>query len=297
MLFRIIHLSKTHKGGAEWGKDRIANHDKYFVTDKCQSLANAKKTDWLEIIKELKSCAPRDVIIQKSQIIEARDNMNDGSVILKVGDSRINDEYIMMKKVQSIKGFIKPICKFECEDDLQEYFEGRRKTICKSPGKGFNVMILPVFTLGSIADYEWVDRALLVSCLQLAVVAYAEAFWKIGFVHNDFHAGNILLKKTRRHNTEFVVGETQILISSLRPWISDLETSYTVESHDDLKAWEDFKYDVQKLFFILPSQNTGINKNSISQVIQYLSSLNKKPDSLETFMNGILPRITTIELM
>jgi len=133
---------------------------------------------------------------------------------------------------------------------------------------GCDTILMPFFPLGSIASYQWSteDTRPLKSCLQMACLALMDAFLNKQVVHGDFHAANILLKKTKLKALDY--DAVSVPTYGLRPWIGDFEKSYV---HDgSASAFEDFKYDLQKLFFLLPTFLPRISKQKVLRISSYI---------------------------
>jgi predicted unusual protein kinase regulating ubiquinone biosynthesis (AarF/ABC1/UbiB family) len=111
----------------------------------------------------------------------------------------------------------------------------------------------------SIASYKWnTDNIqILHNTLYLACIAYIDAYIENNFVHGDFHAGNLLLKKTNDTHTH--------------PWICDFEKSYIKKRSPQTD--EDFLYDIQKLFFLLPNMIHNIDKTNIMNIPYYINNI------------------------
>lgn len=267
MRYRLSRLYKQNGAG---GFSRNPNNEKYYV-DTCARDASTKP-DWIKIIRELKRVHPRDIDIQKSQLLDAERAQPHGDrVVVKIGDasSGIKNEFRMSKSLGKIKGFVKFVCHFTCADDFRDFFQGTRTGVCNNKShqaseQQMHVAIMPFFPLGSVAGFSWTkdNLAALHSMLMMACVAYANAFLIKGFVHNDFHAANILLKPTKQK--EMYDG---IPTHGMRPWICDYENSYIATiTGDARRPFADFKYDLQKLFFLLPTLSPRVARTGVVKV-------------------------------
>jgi serine/threonine protein kinase len=247
------------------GLSRNPNSTKYYVSS-CSP-------EWIHIEKELKIAHDmRDIDIQKSQILIGTMLSND--IVVKIGDSNdLTNEYTIAQQIKKFKGFVKFLCFFTCHDDFREFFKGQRIHLCKSLGTTMKVIIMPFYPLGSIASYRWSkdNMNILHSCLYIACICYIDAYKEKGFIHNDFHAANILLKETKQSNLVFS-GNIITRLYGIRPWIMDFEKSQ-IDTHTK-KGYEDFKYDLSKLFFMLPTMVKEIDRATILNVPTYLQSIN-----------------------
>ena len=78
-----------------------------------------------------------------------------------------------------------------------------------------------------------------------------------------FHAANILLKTTKQQHLSFS-SEITVPLHGLRPWIGDFEKS--IIGTRTRRDYEDFRYDISKLFFLLPSFVAQIDRCSIMNI-------------------------------
>jgi len=246
------------------GLSRSPNSAKYHV--------QTCSPEWIRIEEEIKRVQnARDIDIQKSQIL--RGIMSDKAVMIKIGDSRdLDNEYAASQIVKGLKGFIKFYCFFTCDDDFREYFKGKRLSICKGPGSSMKVIVMPYFPMGSVASYAWTPEnvGILNSCLYTACLYYIDAFKEKRFIHNDFHAANILLKHTKQRTLDFHDGIT-VTLMGVRPWIGDFEKSAI--GNGSAIDYENFKYDIGKLFLLLPSLIPNIARSTIFNMAAFFQGV------------------------
>lgn len=248
------------------GLSRNPNSSKYYV-ETCSP-------EWVRITSEIKKARDvRDIDIQKSQLLQG--SMKDTAVIVKIGDSQdIDNEYVAAQHVKRLKGFIKFYCFFTCNDDFREFFKGKRTTICKGPGSSMKVIIMPYFPLGTLATpaSTWTSENIgtLHSCLYIACLCYIDAYKQKRFIHNDFHAANILLKSTTQTSMPFS-DDLIVHLNGVRPWISDFEKS--VIGTGSPMDYENFKYDMTKLFYLLPTFLPQIDRSRILNIVTFFQSV------------------------
>ena len=256
------HLRRITKGGGV--PDRDPKSEKYYVSS-CQSRINKTTPStegWIEVVKAFKKVAKRDIDLQKSQILLS--NMLDQNIVVKIGnDDTIKKEYDMGKLLQRVKGFVKFICYFECEDDFYEYFTRETGHMCRGVGDTMRIILMPYFPLGDIAHHPWtVDNVpLLKSCLQIACLSLCDAYEKKGFVHGDFHPGNVMMKATKQASVVF--DNISIKTNGVRPWIMDFENSKVDPTRSDMSR-SHFFFDLRKMFMLLTTfvrelDITGVN--------------------------------------
>jgi serine/threonine protein kinase len=248
------------------GLSRNPNSAKYYV-DTCSP-------EWVTITREIKKARDfRDIDIQKSQLLQG--TMKDTAVIVKIGDSHdIDNEYIASQYVKRLKGFVKFYCFFTCNDDFREFFKGKRTTICKGLGTSMKVILMPYFPMGTIATpatpWSHENISTLQSCLYIACLCYIDAYKQKQFIHNDFHAANILLKTTAQKTMTFS-DDITVRLQGIRPWISDFEKS--VIGTGTPIDYENFKYDMTKVFYMLPTFLPQIDRSRILNVVTFFQSV------------------------
>ena len=256
---------------------RSINTAKYHITT-CQSEINKRKTSggWIEIIGMLKKVMERDIDIQKSQILKANLTAT-GDIIVKIGDNAsIKQEYEMASKLSRLKGFVKFICFFECEDDFREHFgQMPRSTICKGEGNSMKVILMPYFKLGSIAQYKWnpINLHVLKSCIKHACLSIIIAFNEKNIIHGDFHPANVVLKETKQKVIVYQSLNLEIPTNNIRTWIMDFENTREYQSVDAYRALGDFYYDLQKFFMMLASF-VPVDRTKMASITKTLNALN-----------------------
>ena len=260
---------------------RTPNSAKYHITT-CQPKINRIKTSlgWIEIIGMLKKVMERDIDIQKSQILKAKLKEATGDIIVKIGDNAsIKQEYEMASKLSRLKGFVKFICFFECEDDFREHFgQTSRTTICKGEGTSMKVILMPYFKLGSMAQFSWnaSNLHLLKSCIKHACLSIIIAFNEKNIIHGDFHPANVVLKDTKQSVIEYHSLNLKIPTNKIRTWIMDFENTreyQSDQSNDAYRALGDFYYDLQKFFMMLASF-VPIDRNRMASITKTINAFN-----------------------
>jgi hypothetical protein len=249
------------------GLSRNPNSSKYYI-ETCSP-------EWIRVTNEIKKARDfRDIDIRSEAPQLLQGTMKEAAVIVKIGDSQdIDNEYAAAQHVKRLKGFVKFYCFFTCNDDFREFFKGKRTTICKGPGTSMKVIIMPYFPLGTIATpaEPWTPEnvATLRSCLYVACLCYIDAYKQKRFIHNDFHAANILIKATTQPSITFS-DDITVRLNGVRPWISDFEKS-AIGTGTPMD-YENFKYDMTKLFYMLPTFLPQIDRSRILNVVVFFQS-------------------------
>jgi predicted unusual protein kinase regulating ubiquinone biosynthesis (AarF/ABC1/UbiB family) len=102
------------------------------------------------------------------------------------------------------------LCSFSCSDSLTMTNEVQvgnvddREACDKSgPERGF--IMMPWYPIGSIESYRWKENnfGTLKSLVKQVLCAYLAAFERCGFVHGDFHSGNIVIRGTSLKSIDY----------------------------------------------------------------------------------------------
>ncbi len=264
--FHIEHLSKT-----EPSLTRHPDILKFYLKT-CQSKITSKTpttAGWLKILKLLKLDTSD---YDKSRVLLGALNTH-GEVVIKISNSNdITHEYEISNKLQTLKGFVKYICYFECKDDFRKNPSNMRDTLCEGPGSQMKVILMPYFPLGNIHSYAWekYDIRLLHATLKHAMLSMINAFHTLHIIHGDFHPGNVLLKKTKQKTISYTIPGIgtfpDIETHGIRPWIMDFENSSFVTMdtpYTTMMAMNNFYIDLNKFFQMLYSRNTKIDPRTV----------------------------------
>jgi predicted unusual protein kinase regulating ubiquinone biosynthesis (AarF/ABC1/UbiB family) len=166
------------------------------------------------------------------------------------------------------------------------------------------VIIMPYFELGSIGFYSWTNEniKLLRTCIKHAILTYISAFF-LGYLHGDFHPGNVLLKKTKQTSISYLfddIGEiSNIETNGIRPWIMDFENTREINKNNNADLL-DFYFDIQKFFILLQDHRfiRNIDKTStvpLLQIINHYINHFLYPDL--NFIHKVLHYIENISLL
>lgn len=212
--------------------------NKYYLSDCGDKITTQKPTTegWIKILNTLKM--PLQEYDKSRILLGVLENHHE--IVVKVGDDNsIQREYQYAQKLYSIQGFVKFICYFECN----------------GTGSTMKIILMPYFPLGSIGFYNWRDDEIhiLQSCIKHAFLSYINAFTS-GYLHCDFHPGNVLLKTTKQTVLDYDLdGIGQIVgveTNGIRTWIMDFENMREI-SRDNKSDIMDFYFDIQKFIVLL----------------------------------------------
>jgi hypothetical protein len=157
----------------------------------------------------------RDWLIMKNLLLDEKVIQgilyNTYKVVIKLGKKEeIDKEYNLNTQLQKFKGFVRYICKFSCKDDLNKYKHDdgswSGNGFCESNGPDkTNAIIMPYYELSSMLRYKWdesnfdIFKKLLKQVVEILIFTNRQ----IGFLHNDIHLDNVMLK--RKKNGELTI--------------------------------------------------------------------------------------------
>ena len=209
---------------------------KYFldICDKALFKLNTNTREWLII---------KNIILDK-KVIEGLMNNNYKVVIKTSLNDLIEKEYNMSNLIKNCKGFVKYICKFSCNDNLNKYIKENTEIIgdsfCQETGIKTDYIIMPYYPLGNLTDYTWNKDNFneFKRCLKEVVKNLLCAAKNYNFIHNDLHSDNIMLSRSFKNGR-------------LKTHIIDFETSLIYNgSHIEKVIVIDIRRLVSKLLFI-----------------------------------------------
>lgn len=230
-----------------------------------------------------------------------------GSVVVKIGDTdEITHEYNVSLRLRRMKGFVKHICTFECADDFRTLPSHERTTLCRGPGSSMKIILMPYFRLGSLVSYAWsADNVhVLRSCLKQAVLSLISAFHTCGFIHNDFHAGNVVLKSTKSALLSYAIDSAGTIETvethGIRTWIMDFEKTQFVDfaaasPYATAMAFNDFYFDLKRFFMLLEGTFRVLDWRTLQPIRQLLDRAHMRNERMSAAtVHQLLERIDDI---
>lgn len=165
-------------------KNSNSNTQKYKILS-CQKSINVNKdsTRWIELKGLIKSNL--DAILLKTT-----------KIVIKIGKSdTILKEYKISHLLSNIDGFIKYLCYFSCNNNIDKIIIN--SSICANEGEPIKILFMKKYELGDIRNYNWnlTNFDILIILIKQIFVALFDAFNIYGFLHNDVHFGNFLINK------------------------------------------------------------------------------------------------------
>ena len=186
------------------------NTSKKYKIINCQDNVNNDKdtSKWIKLENIIKET---DIIkIFKSYLL------NKQKVIIKIGikDSIIR-EYNASKILLSILGFINYLCYFKCNNDLKKI--NINTSIYSNNDKTDELQIILMKEyISDIKSYKWNkdNFNILKSLFKQIFLSLYIAYKQYGFIHNDSHYGNFLLKKQKKEYIIYNYNNEEIKINS-----------------------------------------------------------------------------------
>jgi serine/threonine protein kinase len=221
---------------------KTGGSDKYYVD--CSNYAeNADDIHIDGILKEttdvsvLRAVATDDTIRRKHR-----------HIVVKIDRANQTNrkEYDIGERLfrMRIPGFMRYVCVFPCFDAAPHQESGR---ICRAEPSEKNekdVLVMPYLSEGSLASHSWDEsnvlllKSLLVQTVMSALIAYTT----LGFVHNDLHLDNVLLRRTKKMTLDYHVGGKQYSVATMgyNTVITDFGNSMvSVHTKDQRFFWYD----------------------------------------------------------
>lgn len=243
-----------------------SNIDTKYYLSSCQSKINedSDTTKWIKLESLIKHT--RDIHIFKAILDKNQD------IVVKFGiKDTIKKEYLISKTLKELPNFIRYICYFSCKKN-----EETKKSLCSSTGKEENkVILMPYYPLGNVEKYtwDWSNFNELKSIIKQLFLSQILAFKNYGFVHNDSHPGNFLLRKTSKKEITYSLGGKTytVLTMGLKVIIMDFEQSF-ININDVY-----FLYSGLKQILLNIEYSLKIQSNGVQEIINYIDiHLNNK---------------------
>lgn len=137
-------------------------------------------------------------IIKKNKDIKIFNGLIN-NIIVKIGIAEtIIKEYEISQLLLNIKGFIIYLCYFNCLNKINKVIEN--SSICAKEGNQINILLMKEYKLGNIKKYQWNkdNFYILKSLITQIFISLSLAFNEYGFLHNDTHFGNFLIKENSK---------------------------------------------------------------------------------------------------
>jgi hypothetical protein len=157
-----------------------------------------------------------DITILKSIITDESITSKHKHIVVKIGkvNKIIEKEFMISKTLENAKipGFIHYMCFFQCYDNTYQIIQNSENIqnikLCKANKDDNNhksILIMPYIMEGSIKKTMWSSNKynILKSVISQVLLSSLQAYQICGFIHNDLHLDNILLKKTKKESIKY----------------------------------------------------------------------------------------------
>lgn len=190
--------------------------------------------------------ASGDILIESDLFIKKK------TVVVKISKNKklLNEDFEASKQLNSIKSpnYSKYLGLFSCKDDIKKYSKSKPlpEEFCKLNGETNFFLFMPYYKLGSLAVYVPKNIDEIISIINQFICASLFAYQKLGFLHNDLHIGNILLKPTSKETIKYNLnqGMKEIKTFGVEIIIFDFDRS-TFNNHNSF-----FKYLIKLMTLI-----------------------------------------------
>jgi hypothetical protein len=254
-----------------------------------------KRVDSIEVSIENVIQNVDDVSILRAVLDNAEITKINRNIVIKIGkvNKTIETEYNTGKILENAKiiGYINFMCIFDCYDNTFDNIKKNKlKKICsgeKTDGQQKSVLIMPFIQDGSIKNFNWSNDNfdILKSVLQQIIMSSLTAYEKCGFIHNDLHLDNILLKKTKKDVIRY--DKKDIKTCGYKIVIMDFDRSFI---NIDIESGIDFYW--LNLYNVLSRVNTDLDRPNGDKIImdnitKITSFIENQRTNKKSYMNAI----------
>lgn len=245
------------------------NSVKLKINSKNSLDSNPETKDWLELIRKfahdssnMKDC--RRLFYKKKELVA------------KIG--RLEMEYAVSEKLDTLK--LPTIISYSCifKDDFSKM---NPLTPLTPLTADVSIILMPYINGGRIEDFKW-DRAnfdVMKNVIKHVCLSLFYAKTSLGFVHNDLHLGNVLMKQCELEAVSYGDFGTLAVIGYISV-ITDFEKSIFVTA--DKLAYED-------IFKFISLLSNGCNvKFDWKNIRELLTKLIKTEGCMDTAICSIL---------
>jgi serine/threonine protein kinase len=270
------------------------NADKYYID--CGRYA--KNPESIEIETVLKNTKTPTVTILKAVATDETIRKKNRNIVVKISrtadketkEYMAHKEYRIGKALSGINGFINYICIFGCFDDTHNKIQTSEfAKICDADDKiekNWNyVLVMPYIQEGSIENYNWTKEnvEILKMMVMHTVMSLATAFEKVGFIHQDLHLQNVLFKKTKRQEIEYVLSSGNRFVFPTMGYkvvIMDFEKAVTGVK-DTYHFWNDLSTFLRNVDSIRTNMNRIVEWDDSATATQFAKNMRKGKTAVE----------------
>lgn len=247
-----------------------------------------KNPSMIPVILEKVIKNKNDVTILESIITDKSIISKQKHIVVKIGkvNKTIEKEYHIGRKLEEHKiyGFINYMCLFICFDDTYMKIDINDITgslsLCSASNEKENkkaILVMPFIQEGSIKNFNWFNGDkfnILKSIIKQSVISLTIAYNKCGFIHNDLHLDNILLKKTKKETIEYQMNDkNEITIKTFgyKAIIMDFDSSMI---NIDNKSKNGYEYFWKNIYNMISRIETDLkNKNNMSISVSNMKNI------------------------
>lgn len=271
--------------------------NKYHVN--CTELE--KNSDSIPVIQNNVIQNRNDITILQSIITEKSITTKQRNIVVKIGKSNktIEKEFYIGKTLEKINGFINYMCLFTCYDNTFYNIETENnKPLCSAKKDDENlktILIMPFIFEGSIKKFNWYSdniikkTEILKSLLLQVISSIFVSYHSYGFLHNDLHLDNILVKKIKKETLQYSYSDKtfEIKIYGYKSIIMDFENSML---HVDKKGgnifyWNNIYNLISRISTDLTSENGS--KFQVINSRYIISFIEEQMDKKNSYMNTL----------
>jgi hypothetical protein len=237
-----------------------------------------------KVIKNKNDVTILESIIKDKSIISKQKH-----IVVKIGkvNKTIEKEYHIGRKLEEnqIYGFIVYMCLFVCFDDTYQKIDMNNSmlSLCSASNGKENkkaILVMPFIQEGSVKNFNWFNGDkfnILKSIIKQSVISLTLAYNKCGFIHNDLHLDNILLKKTKKQTIEYQIDGNEITIKTFgyKAIIMDFDSSMINIDNKSTNGYEYFWKNIYNIISRLETdlknkQNDSISVSNMKQIVTYI---------------------------
>jgi serine/threonine protein kinase len=253
-----------------------------------------------------------DISILKSVINPLFDKISPKQkhIVVKIGKTNktIEKEFQIgnLLETNNIPGFIHYMCLFRCYDNTYQIIENNKDIvnnlkICKANSDEDNIksiLVMPFIPEKSIKNFKWNKYNSLKSIIQQTLLSICIAYHKLGFIHNDLHLDNILIKKTKKEYIRYDFTSQQSndkIILDIKTYgytvvIMDFDSSFI--NVDKQQCYKNYWYDIMNMILRL---NIDLENNDGDKI--NIIHLSKISSFIEQNIKNNISYMKTIKLI
>jgi hypothetical protein len=262
--------------------------NKYFI--ECNNVS-AKNINITERIRNKNDISILRAVIENVSVSVSSSSSQNKNIVVKIGPENrtVRKEYFYSNTLHEnkIPGFIKYTCIFSCYDDTIINKDIDRICTAK-PDKDLykDVLIMPYLQEGSVKNHSWKDNEfpVLKSLLLQSIFSLFLAYHEIGFLHNDLHFDNILMKKTSKTSIKYKYNDREYEIPTYgyMAIILDFDSSMMTQKQNHQFYWSNLYNLLSRVNSDLTNKDGDlVNMLSNSEIIRFIDEQKNKNRNYE----------------